>query len=125
MRYFQENFEDGIWFADLSTVTASGFDRCRISRPCSRYGQNLDISLTHARNMALQSRRLLLVLDNCETCLQECATIAQELLRACPYLHLLATSRQRLGSIKRRRFAVTVSRSRRIVPGNEPIRFCD
>jgi predicted ATPase len=39
----------------------------------------------------------LLVLDNCEHLNLAAAELAQHLLAACPELHLLATSRQRLG----------------------------
>ena len=46
---------------------------------------------------ALKPRRLLLVLDNCEHLLDACARLADALLRACPRLRLLATSREALG----------------------------
>jgi hypothetical protein len=42
-------------------------------------------------------RRLLLVLDNCEHLVDACATLADALLRACPGLRILATSREALG----------------------------
>ncbi|MGH2523985.1 MAG: ATP-binding protein, partial [Anaerolineales bacterium] len=45
----------------------------------------------------LQPKRALLVLDNCEHLIQACAQLAETLLRACPTLHLLATSREGLG----------------------------
>lgn len=45
---------------------------------------------------ALKPQRLLLVLDNCEHLVTACAALAAALLRGCPQLHLLATSRQRL-----------------------------
>jgi predicted ATPase/DNA-binding SARP family transcriptional activator len=45
----------------------------------------------------LASRRLLLVLDNCEHLLDACAALADALLCHCPGLRLLATSRQALG----------------------------
>ena len=41
-------------------------------------------------------RCLLLVLDNCEHLVETCAMLADRLLRACPSLRLLATSRERL-----------------------------
>jgi predicted ATPase/DNA-binding XRE family transcriptional regulator len=47
--------------------------------------------------LALQARRLLLVLDNCEHMLSACAEVASTLLQACPWLRLLATSREPLG----------------------------
>jgi predicted ATPase/DNA-binding SARP family transcriptional activator len=45
----------------------------------------------------LRERSLLLVLDNCEHLVEECARIVEFLLRACPGLRVLATSREALG----------------------------
>lgn len=45
----------------------------------------------------LQSKRLLLVLDNCEHLTDACARLADTLLKACPGLTMLATSREPLG----------------------------
>jgi predicted ATPase/DNA-binding CsgD family transcriptional regulator len=45
----------------------------------------------------LADKRLLLVLDNCEHLLDACAVLASTLLRACPNLRIVATSRQALG----------------------------
>jgi predicted ATPase/DNA-binding CsgD family transcriptional regulator len=46
---------------------------------------------------ALRSRQLLVVLDNCEHLVLACAELADTLLRACPNLRVLATSREALG----------------------------
>lgn len=45
----------------------------------------------------LRSRRLLLVLDNCEQVVDDVARLVEEVLSACPDLRLLTTSRERLG----------------------------
>jgi len=45
----------------------------------------------------LSGRRVLLVLDNCEHLVDACASLAGTLLRACPDLRILATSREALG----------------------------
>jgi predicted ATPase/DNA-binding CsgD family transcriptional regulator len=45
----------------------------------------------------MASRHLLLVLDNCEHLLDACAVLADTLLRACPDLKILSTSREPLG----------------------------
>ncbi|MFF5207550.1 ATP-binding protein [Streptosporangium sp. NPDC000396] len=45
----------------------------------------------------LLDKRVLLVLDNCEHLLQECARLVDGLLRGAPRLRVLATSRQTLG----------------------------
>jgi non-specific serine/threonine protein kinase len=44
----------------------------------------------------LRSRQLLLVLDNCEHLIAPCAELAERLLRTCPDLRVLATSREPL-----------------------------
>ena len=46
---------------------------------------------------ALRTDHLLLVLDNCEHLIEACAALTDSLLRACPALWILATSRQALG----------------------------
>lgn len=45
---------------------------------------------------ALRDLHLLLLLDNCEHLLADCAMLCQELLSHCPQLTILATSRERL-----------------------------
>jgi len=45
----------------------------------------------------LAPRTALLVLDNCEQIVQPVAELVEELLKACPELHILATSREVLG----------------------------
>ena len=47
----------------------------------------------------LVGKRLMLVIDNCEHHLDACAILASTLVKACPELHLLATSRQALGVV--------------------------
>src|SRR6266508_4585206 len=42
----------------------------------------------------LRSKRLLLLLDNCEHLIDACRQLAEQLLRACPQLTILATSRE-------------------------------
>ena len=46
---------------------------------------------------AVQSRNVLLVLDNCEHLVGDAARFVQTLLRGCPNLRVIATSRERLG----------------------------
>jgi predicted ATPase/DNA-binding SARP family transcriptional activator len=45
----------------------------------------------------LRDRPLLLALDNCEHLVEECARLAELLLRSCPGVRILATSREALG----------------------------
>ena len=46
---------------------------------------------------AIGKKELLLVLDNCEHLLAMCAELADRLLRSCPKLRILVTSREPLG----------------------------
>ena len=46
---------------------------------------------------AIGGDRVLLVLDNCEHLVERCADLADSILRACPRLTILATSREALG----------------------------
>ncbi len=48
---------------------------------------------------ALRDTRLVLLLDNCEHLASTCAELAEDLLRNCPGLRIIATSRQPLGVI--------------------------
>ncbi len=45
----------------------------------------------------LRTRTLLLLLDNCEHLVDACAQLAETLLRSCPQLRILASSRESLG----------------------------
>src|SRR5206468_1899774 len=45
----------------------------------------------------LRAEQTLLLLDNCEHLIQTCAEFAEALLKACPNVRILATSREGLG----------------------------
>src|SRR5579859_1298560 len=45
----------------------------------------------------LRDKHLLLILDNCEHLVEACAGLADDLLRACPNLKIIASSREALG----------------------------
>ncbi|MHB1297118.1 MAG: BTAD domain-containing putative transcriptional regulator [Gemmatimonadaceae bacterium] len=54
-------------------------------------------SPSQAITARLRASELLLVLDNCEQVVEQCARLVEELLRSCPRLRVLATSREALG----------------------------
>jgi predicted ATPase/serine/threonine protein kinase len=90
-----EDHPDGVWFVDLAPVR----DASRIE---AALGTALSVreepgrSLTEALLDRLRGRRALVLLDNCEHLLAPCAALASVLLRACPELRMLATSREAL-----------------------------
>jgi len=87
---------DGVWFADLAAlrdpdlVAVTVADVLRVRREPGR--PVLDTLVD-----AVGQRSLLVVLDNCEHLIRACAELADALLRGCPELALLATSREPLG----------------------------
>src|SRR5262249_57542366 len=51
---------------------------------------------TEVIEAALRSKPLLLIIDNCEHALAEIARVAERLIRSCPRLSILTSSRERL-----------------------------
>ena len=88
-------FLDGVWFvefaplSDPALVSQSLLTTLGLSEQVGR--STLDI-VSHF----LQPKRALLILDNCEHLIDACAQLAEMLLRTCPTLHILATSREAL-----------------------------
>jgi len=86
----------GIWVADLAPVG----DPARILRVVADalgVRDQAAVDLLDVVGHALESRgATLLVLDNCEHLVEAAATLAARLLRSCPELRVLATSRQPL-----------------------------
>jgi predicted ATPase/DNA-binding CsgD family transcriptional regulator len=89
-------FPDGAWLVPLASiqdpmlVTQAVFTALGVQDRSA--GWSLSTLAEH-----LAGQRLLLMLDNCEHLLDGCAVLAGTLVRACPDLQLLATSRQALG----------------------------
>jgi predicted ATPase/class 3 adenylate cyclase len=91
-----ETYRDGAWLVELAplsdptlvpqTVATALGVREQAGRPAMQTLQEY-----------LRTRTLLLVLDNCEHLVAACTSLADGLLRACPNLKILATSREALG----------------------------
>ena len=85
---------DGICSVDLSTASnpkaIPGMILSAMGLACER-----EADFTNILD-AVQNRRLLLVLDNCEQVIDAVAVLAEQLLAATKSLHLLATSREAL-----------------------------
>ena len=91
-----DDYPDGVWWVELARVEDAAL------LPAAVIGALglrevpgralLDTLVTH-----LRARRALVALDNCEHLLSACAQLAEVLLRGCPPLRILATSRAPLG----------------------------
>lgn len=84
---------DGVWWVELAPL-----DNPQLVAQTVAYAVGLrDLSgrsIQEALIDYLRSRRALLILDNCEHLVAACAPLAESLLRTCPSLSILATSRE-------------------------------
>ena len=88
-------FEHGAWWVDLASVTGRELLAGTVAAALGITevpGQ--DMAAAVARH--LRTRDALLVFDNCEQVISECAGLVERLLRACPGLTVVATSREGL-----------------------------
>jgi non-specific serine/threonine protein kinase len=91
-----EGFEDGVWMVELASLA----DPSLVPRSvASTLGvrEQPGRSLTETLSDHLGTKKVLLVLDNCEHLVEACASLAEALLHSCPELRILATSRETLG----------------------------
>jgi len=90
------NFEDGVAWVSLVGLSDPGDLLQEIAATLNVRPPPGQTVLT-ALSTALQQQETLIVLDNCEHLLDASARLVDGLLRACPGLRFLATSRQKLG----------------------------
>jgi predicted ATPase/class 3 adenylate cyclase len=91
-----DRFPDGVWLVELAPLADPALVPQNIASVLGLRespGQPLlDLVVDY-----LHGRNLLLVLDNCEHLVETCAQVADRLLRACPDLKILVSSREALG----------------------------
>jgi len=88
-------FPDGVWFIDFAPLA----DPALVSQSVLTtlgLSEEAGHSIISILSDFLQPKRVLLILDNCEHLIQACAQLVETLLRACPTLHILTTSREAL-----------------------------
>jgi predicted ATPase len=91
-----ERVEDGVWLVDLASLADPSLVPQAVASTLGVREQPGRL-LTETLSYNLSSRKVLLVLDNCEHLIEACAELAEALLRSCPVLRILATSREALG----------------------------
>jgi AAA domain len=89
-------FPAGVWHVDLAPLTDAAVVAVAVARGL---GLSDEVGQAPMAMVAgfIGDRRALVVLDNCEHLLDPCAALAEDLLRACPGLVILATSREPVG----------------------------
>lgn len=85
-------YPDGVWWVDLAPLTDPALVPSTVAAAMSIREvpkQPLGDTITNE----LRERRALIVLDNCEHLVEACAGFAETILRSCPVVSILATSR--------------------------------
>jgi diguanylate cyclase (GGDEF)-like protein len=90
-----EQFPDGVWFIDLAPIAEGVFlSATALATMGVREAAGRDTDDTLAAH--LSERKALIVLDNCEHLIGEAAVLVDRLLEQCPWLQVIATSREML-----------------------------
>ncbi len=117
-----EEYADGVWLVELAPLSEPALVPQRVTSALGVREERGRPLLTALRDY-LKPKELLLVLDNCEHLIIACAQLAEALLRICPNLRILATSRETLGTageIAWRVPSLSVPDPRRLFPRRLP-----
>ncbi|PPJ21611.1 ATP-binding protein [Nocardia nova] len=89
-------FRDGVVFVDLAPITDPTLLVDTIAKAFGFHTPASNRTTTYIFEQ-LRARVVLIVLDNCEHLIDACAKLVDAMLRGCPGVHVLATSREPLG----------------------------
>jgi predicted ATPase len=93
----QQRFADGMCFVDLAAVTSPEALADAVMRIAeSPAGHTASGTVTERLIESLRTRRVLLVLDNCEQLTGATGELVMALTKECPEVHVLVTSRESL-----------------------------
>ena len=87
---------DGVWLIELASLTDGEFVDDAVATAL-HVKQRPNTEILDALVEAIGDQRMLLILDNCEHLLESVVEMLDALLRRCPKLRVLATSREALG----------------------------
>jgi predicted ATPase/class 3 adenylate cyclase len=89
-------YAHGVWLVELAPLTDPALV---LQTTASTLGlrEKPGVSLEDLVTSYLCDKHLVLILDNCEHLVETCAVLADRWLHSCPYLKILASSREALG----------------------------
>jgi hypothetical protein len=90
------DYPHGVWVIELAPLADPGLIPHAIASTLGMRPESSD-GVTDSLITFLRPRTMLLLLDNCEHVISSCATLVDHVLRVCPRVHVLATSREALG----------------------------
>ncbi|MFN8454180.1 MAG: BTAD domain-containing putative transcriptional regulator [Anaerolineae bacterium] len=91
----EQAFADGVWWVELAALADPALVPQAVASALGVQEQPGKL-LRETLSDYLRPKKLLLILDNCEHLVAACAQLAEGLLRTCPKLKVLATSREQL-----------------------------
>jgi predicted ATPase/class 3 adenylate cyclase len=89
-------FTDGVWLAELAPLADAALIPQAIAA-VFELRELPNMRLMDTVTDYLRAKELLLILDNCEHLIEACAQLSGSLLRSCPRLKIIASSRESLG----------------------------
>jgi predicted ATPase len=90
-----DGFDDGVWLVELAPISHGTFVTNAIARALN-VEEKVKRPMIDTLLAYLKHKRLLLILDNCEHLIDEARHVAGAVLRDCPEVRILATSRESL-----------------------------
>jgi predicted ATPase/DNA-binding CsgD family transcriptional regulator len=87
-----DSFADGVWLVDLAPIE-DGDAVASIALRTFGLREEQARPAVDTLTGYLRERRAMLIVDNCEHLLPACGALCEELVRSCPGVHVLATSR--------------------------------
>lgn len=90
-----DKYPDGVWFVDLARVTDAALvvgSVLYVLGDSEERGKQPLLTLVDF----VREKRMLLILDNCQRVVEECAAVTEALLRKCPNVRVMATCRDLL-----------------------------
>jgi predicted ATPase/DNA-binding winged helix-turn-helix (wHTH) protein len=89
------DYPDGVWLAELAPLGDAQLVTAVIAGALGIHLAGPTPAI-ETLEPALRSKHLLLIIDNCEHVIAEAARVAEHLIRSCPRVSILASSRERL-----------------------------
>lgn len=86
-----DDFPAGVWWVELAPLRND--DVASAVQAAFGLSESMQVALAEGVRRLLDSRRSLLIVDNCEHVVDAVTAVLEPLLRAAPTLHVLATSR--------------------------------
>jgi predicted ATPase/class 3 adenylate cyclase len=93
-----DSFSGGLWLIELGSITDPATVPYAVATAMG-VREEPSVPLTATLAAVLRNKVALVILDNCEHLIAACADLTDTLLRACPDLKIIASSREALGII--------------------------